>query len=345
MKKIRISTFSKDSTLLRQTPENTGVWKETGFHVDDGIEACDWWVVYDGMASAESALCPKERTIFVTGEPASIKKYNKSFLKQFGMIITSQREIKGKNVVYSHTSLPWSLGKRGAGKKLLGLSKDYDELKRIGTPEKTRLISIVTSNKSYTKGHRKRLAFVRRMQAHFGDRLDVFGPALGIADSEYDGIRFKYHEDKWDAVAPYKYHIAIENSLYEDYWTEKLADAFLAEAYPIYYGCPNAESYFDTDSFARIDIEKPGEAIEIIENAIRGSAYEKAVPSIARSKSLILERYNLFPMLDAFTDGRADLLSVPIIGITTIRPESEFKKATGIFGKILTAAKRALPFN
>jgi len=39
--------------------------------------------------------------------------------------------------------------------------------------------------------------------------------------------------------------LVIENSRHENYFTEKLLDAFLARCVPLYWGCPNISSYFD----------------------------------------------------------------------------------------------------
>lgn len=43
------------------------------------------------------------------------------------------------------------------------------------TPKKTKLISVITSNKAFTKGHLKRIEFVEKLKAYYGDKLDVFG--------------------------------------------------------------------------------------------------------------------------------------------------------------------------
>ena len=67
----------------------------------------------------------------------------------------------------------------------------------------------------------------------------------------------------------------MENAVIPDYWTEKIADCFLAWTLPIYYGCPNLEDYFPEKSFIRIDIEKPEEAIDSIVNKILGTLRAK----------------------------------------------------------------------
>lgn len=92
---------------------------------------------------------------------------------------------------------------------------NYDDLKGLKTPTKTKLLSVIISDKSFTEGHLKRHDFLQAIKKHFGDQLDIFGRG------------FNYVNDKWDAIADYKYHVAIENSQYPHYWTEKLADAFL----------------------------------------------------------------------------------------------------------------------
>ncbi|MBU4348430.1 hypothetical protein KJ671_02970, partial [Patescibacteria group bacterium] len=81
------------------------------FYINDDVKECDWWVVYDGLKRVETANCPKDRTILITNEPPTIKKYNQEFLDQFHMIITCQRNIKHENVVYMQTH-PWMVGRR-----------------------------------------------------------------------------------------------------------------------------------------------------------------------------------------------------------------------------------------
>ena len=163
-------------------------------------------------------------------------------------------------------------------------SQTYDTLK-ISKPPKTKLMSIITSNKSFTKGHRERIDFVMKLKAHYGDQLDLFG------------FGFNDFADKWDAIAPYKYHIALENCSIPDYWTEKLADTYLGNAFPIYYGCKNIVDYFSKESFLTIDIHDVDGAIEIIDNAIREDFAERRAQAVEESKQLVLEKYNLFNLI------------------------------------------------
>lgn len=86
---------------------------------------------------------------------------------------------------------------------------------------KSKLCSIIVSNKTKTQGHRLRHEIVKR----FGDKIDVFGLGYNPIDSKLEALR------------DYKYSIVIEN-VRRDYWfTEKLLDCFATGTIPIYWGC------------------------------------------------------------------------------------------------------------
>ncbi len=99
-------------------------------------------------------------------------------------------------------------------------------------PEKTMALSTICSNKQLTQGHKARLDFLEDLNQHLGSDFSMYGygrtPVV----------------DKWDALWPYHYHLVVENTCIKDYWSEKLADAFLAFCMPIVWGCTNLNDYF-----------------------------------------------------------------------------------------------------
>ena len=170
-------------------------------------------------------------------------------------------------------------------------SLDYDRLiQPSDAAEKTRLISVITSNKAFTRGHLDRIRFVEQLKAHYGDRLDVFGRG------------FRDFDDKWDVLRPYKYHIVIENTSQPYYWTEKISDCYLAETFPFYYGCTNLTDYFPEASFERIDIRRPEQAIALIDAAIASQRYEQTAPVLAECKLKVLNEYNMFEYVARLCD-------------------------------------------
>ncbi|TAN36639.1 hypothetical protein EPN27_01325 [Patescibacteria group bacterium] len=130
-------------SFLKQTPGFSGQLGDVQFYINEKIDRYDYWAVYENLPREDSAICPKENTIFIAGEPTAIKKYDEKFLNQFSKIITCQKGIEGPNVYHmtpGHTWFP---------------RKSYDELSNKNTVEKSKLISLIVSNKAGTSGHKK----------------------------------------------------------------------------------------------------------------------------------------------------------------------------------------------
>lgn len=324
MKIIKISTPTGGKPFIRQLPSLNQVWDSCQFFINENIPECDLWVVYGGIKEKESTMCTPDGTLFITAEPPSVKKYNNKFLKQFSAILTCQKNLHHPNLILKQQALPWWVGHKFNKNLENGeYSKTYDELKKINSVEKNKTLSIIVSNKNFTKGHRKRLDFLKKLKESFGNNIDIFG------------IGFNEINDKWDAIAPYKYHICIENSSLENYWTEKLSDAFLGMSYPIYYGCTNIHDYFPNNSLSTIDISNPEEAIEKIKSIIEIEVYEKSKFSIQKARNLILEEYQLFPMLTKYANEQIEPKTKKLV---TINPEVE-NKFVIIIRKIISFLK------
>ena len=285
MKIVKL-TFNYDWPLFRQTPQFSQIWGDYKFIIDDQLTDCDFWIVFtDYNLKPETVNCNPKNIIFIPGECyATSPKFSQQFLNQFGLLITVQKELRHKNIIYKHNANPWFVG------------KSFDELMQQPVPEKTKLISVVTSNKAFTDGHLKRLEFVKKLKDHFGDTLDLFG--RGIHD----------FDDKWEVLADYKYTIAIENDFCEDWVTEKYFDCIYANSLPFYYGCPNLETFVDENSFIRIDIDNHQEAIRIIEESIDNNEYEQRKELLIKQSQSSLNNDQFFPFMVSILENMdADL--------------------------------------
>ncbi|MHC4251832.1 MAG: glycosyltransferase family 10 domain-containing protein [Planctomycetota bacterium] len=320
---VKLSIQFPTEAILRQTPGGEGRWGECVFHVNENAEECDFWVVYDMPGVPEQTVCPPENVIFIAGEPPSMALYLPEFLAQFGRVVTCHEGLDHPNVLLRQQGLPWHVGRRQLEHVNISWNKGYDELKGMGTPTKTRDLSVVCSTKRNSEGHRLRNRFVEALQERLGDRVDVFGRGRTEV------------EDKWDALAPYRYTVALENCAHPHYWTEKLADAFLAEAFPFYYGCPNLADYFPEESFRRIDLDDVEGSVEAIRSAIDGDVCPGAREALGVAKEAVLEKYNLFALV-------AELCSGPVSGrAETVRVEPPVVRQ-GLFKRVKRALRRGI---
>jgi hypothetical protein len=292
MKKIKLSFPYLAMNIYKQTPGFSACWGDCQFFINEDVDECDYWVVFNHLLKQEEAtLCPRANVILLTGEPKTIWQYENKFLQQFEHIITCQRDIKGPGVVYFFQGHPWHVGLNHSNPNDLGLAKSYDELINTQDVPKTKLLSIISSNKQGTAGHRQRYKFALALKDALGDQVDLFG--RGIND----------FNDKWDALAPYKYSIAIENSSYDDYVTEKLFDCYLAHTFPFYYGAPNVDRYFSSESYCQIDINNFDETIYKIREIINNpNHYQEHLNAVVEAKLRYLKHYNLFPLIAEFID-------------------------------------------
>lgn len=110
------------------------------------------------------------------------------------------------------------------------------ELKVYG---KTKLVSMISSNKGYTPGHKFRLNYVEK----FKDKVDLYGEG------------FNWIGRKEEALKDYMFSINIENACYDTYFTEKLTDCFATGTIPIFYGCRSVVEYFNKDGIIFLDDE------------------------------------------------------------------------------------------
>jgi len=282
-------------SLFRQTPNGSEVWKNLRFCINEGPEACDFLVVFAGQTGMIQEPINKANTLFIAGEPPEIKKYPAAYLAQFGSVICSDPELSHPNKRLYQQGYPWFCGIRftDSGEKLA--VKTYDDFKQDSRIEKTKLLSVVCSDKCSKPGHRKRFEFVKHLKEAFGDELDLFGTGQNPIG------------DKTDAIRPYKYHIAVENSSAPDYWTEKLSDCYLEEAFPFYAGCPNLNRYFPDDAYARIDLDDPEGTIRTIRRAMQEDWHQRSIAALRSAKQRVLDQYNLFNLISEHITQMADL--------------------------------------
>ena len=196
------------------------------FVTDRQARDYDWLVVYDDLPlrgderlslGEEILACPRANTALITYEPSSLKFYGDDYIKQYGLVLTSQ------GVDYlahaGRRDMPpvgfWFYG---------GLAQlaENDQM-----PEKTGLISMFGSPKAekFTL-HQRRAEFLVELADALGGQVDVFGKG------------HRWVEHKAEGIDAYRYHIAVENHIGPHHWTENCRMRFSASACPFMLAVP-----------------------------------------------------------------------------------------------------------
>ena len=123
-------------------------------------------------------------------------------------------------------------------RRIYSLAPNFHYLPQTGTwietPEicpKTKLCSMISSNKQMIPGHDFRLGWAKKLDG----KVDFFGRGINP------------FEKKEEVLCDYMFSVTMENSQYETYWTEKILDCFATGTVPIYWGAPDIGDYFNMD--------------------------------------------------------------------------------------------------
>jgi hypothetical protein len=171
----------------------------------------------------------------------------------------------------------------------------FRELNEMGPTEKLKACSWITSGIDRSGSHLRRLDFLRMLQERSPD-IDLYGRNLPDWTKNLGSLN-----NKWHAMAPYYYNLAIENYTGNQWYvSEKLWDALLAWCLPIYYGGPAADKLLPPGSFLRLPSldEKGLEFIKEVTSTL--DCWHAALDAIAEARQIILHELNLLNWLSNF---------------------------------------------
>jgi len=269
-------------------PDRKLAWGRCRFQINPPADSQhDYWISYAGCPASYRLRCAPENTLFVSGEPPAKKVYPRRFYGQFHDIVCASGTYPHPRVTHSSLGINWQVGFNGNEK---AYTYGYDELMRLQPEPKQLKLSVVCSNLRATEGQRLRLDFLEKLKARLGDRIVHFGRG-------YTPVA-----DKMDAIAPYHYHLVLENSSSDDYWTEKLADAYLGWSFPVYLGCPNLERYFPSTGFARVNPGKLEESVARIETLLQNPPAPESIAALVECRQRILNDYNPFALFSSWAE-------------------------------------------
>jgi hypothetical protein len=126
----------------------------------------------------------------------------------------------------------------------------------IDVSKKQFMISTVVGSKCLTEGHRI------RQQLYFQQHMLLSLPFLMFRScaqpvlpvlTQNPLLESKDIAAKHVLFDTFQFHLTIENSRQDNYFTEKLIDCLVTKTIPLYYGCPNIQEYFDTTGWILLE--------------------------------------------------------------------------------------------
>ena len=288
--KVCLASKYAGNALRRQTPKGDLVWNNTHVVVNDE-QGCSWLCVFANPLGKWQTTIPRHRRIAIVTEPTIYNHYGYSmfYFWQFGIVISPYRRPLFYRGLWLREApyITWHYGEKKGLKKHERpppLPPLWDDIKK--PKKKTKLLSVVCSRKSSGRFQRQRPLFIDALKRELGTQLDVYG------------IDSNFITDKADAIDPYRYHLALENNQDKHFWTEKLADCYLGEAYPIYAGCKNVHDYFPRQAYTPIDIFNIPQAIQQVKDIIASDLWQTNRAHILEAKRRVMEEHQLYPVID-----------------------------------------------
>ena len=273
---------------LRQTFRSAGVYRNVQFSVDN--PDAEWQIVgtWELAAFAErlASFPPHQKFIYQQQEPPEMLWPTARQLQGCRAIMTPRViDVDGPPQFIGPPCLAWLYGLNMEMRQ--GVGHWYSEegalaletLAELDIPQKSRLCSMIVSRKSFLPGHQARLDFLHTLQQHFKGRIDFYG------------FGFNPVSNKRDAIDPYLFSVAIENSEHPHYWTEKIADVFLGYTMPIYHGAPNIDTYFSRASMQVINIHDVDASVASIEQVL-DHPERFDIQRVAQERLKVLTDYN-----------------------------------------------------
>jgi hypothetical protein len=268
---------------FRQTPGHDGIFGTTAFTAQPSRDRAEWLVVSDEPSPGLRSRIPVERRILFLGEPPEIKSYPPSYLNQFGVVVgpVSLPGYRGSQV-HQQPALPWHYG----------LNRAFTWQEFCADKPKSRAISVFCTDKRLTAQQERRLRFVEELKRRFGDLVHHYGNGFEPIDEKADGL------------APYRMTVVLENNTRDEFWTEKLADAYLGHCFPIYAGGRIGRRDFDPRARLDIDVSDIDASLRDVERLIGTFDFAAFEDTIRDQRRKVMLDHNLFAVADRLIRAR-----------------------------------------
>lgn len=282
--KVTIPGAPKNLSLQEFTGTHDNYIDGVQFFVNSSYDTPDVWLVFDDGVDGDSALIDPVNVWFLTAEICyPIGRFDddrgKDYLSQFHRLFT-MHDIYDERTHFTRPFTQWMMNANHGSSTYWDTQRGRQYFQDVKGYEKLHDLSVICSTKDFTPEHYARLKFVTRLKEDLKDRLHWFGNGINPL------------KDKFNGIAPYRYHLVIENRYGRDIMSEKLYDAFLGLSYPIYHGAPNVHDYFDEWSLSTINIYDYKRSRNQILELIDSDWAERSQPDLLRAKRHVTDKDN-----------------------------------------------------
>jgi len=199
------SVHGKESKYIEWVKDGSG---EATFYIDSTLGQAQ----FDGVSGPKYGWLLESK--FITPQIVdSVKMFPERYLETFDIIFTHNQDL-----LKIDSKFKW-------------VPAQGFWIKEPKIYEKSKMISMIASNKKMCEGHRLRLEWVERLWG----QVELFGRGFNEIALKEEGL------------CDYMFSVAIENGQYETYFTEKLLDCFATGTIPVYLGSPDIGEYFNKD--------------------------------------------------------------------------------------------------
>jgi hypothetical protein len=249
------------------TPESTLSMIETEFNVSsipgykktfDLTSGDDYTHAFVINTHMPHLSIPKEKVIGLAWEPPSQQLLNVN-----DHFITYVKNNMHRYLIGEKQNLPEPFQER------YGFLNHNPMQERI--PTKTKICSMIFSQKGYMEGHRYRRELVEAV-LKTNLPIEIWGRGCSTISND-SRLKGEFEQDSVLPYEDYQFHICVENHYSEHYFSEKIVNALLSECTPIYYGCKTIHNYFPNQVISlEGNIDKD---IKIIQNCLSNPSYKK----------------------------------------------------------------------
>ena len=139
---VKVLSESNMEGMILQTPNSLGRYANIEFVFDDRIE-CDYVVVINQVLEKTVVYCDPQNVWALMMEPSidGFFDFTRYGHNQYGKVFTTNKQNADSKYVQSHIMTPWHTG------------RSYDTLLNHELGKKEKMMSCVSSNKSFLPGH------------------------------------------------------------------------------------------------------------------------------------------------------------------------------------------------